>query len=214
MDVAVTSAFADVAITTNDSISSHTLIENVSTFTPNGNVYPTTEQPSLLDLSNDEMEEPRPIRPTSLCVASSLSESPPALNGELINFNHVTNETSTTMNPVPQATEVLASTEPILYTENYATDGYAIASPSEHDQMIEHIVDGDDLMMALGSYKPFWIPDTDADSCMICDLRFNVIKRRHHCRACGKVLCASCCGMRAKLQYLENKEARFVITFF
>lgn len=39
----------------------------------------------------------------------------------------------------------------------------------------------------LGKEPPFWVPDADAPCCMQCDLKFTVIKRRHHCRACGKV---------------------------
>lgn len=39
----------------------------------------------------------------------------------------------------------------------------------------------------LGKQPPFWIPDSDAPNCMLCDMKFTVIKRRHHCRACGKV---------------------------
>lgn len=39
----------------------------------------------------------------------------------------------------------------------------------------------------LGKQPPFWIPDSDAPCCMLCDVRFTVLKRRHHCRACGKV---------------------------
>ncbi|CAG2184169.1 unnamed protein product, partial [Oppiella nova] len=39
-------------------------------------------------------------------------------------------------------------------------------------------------------------------------IRFNLIKRRHHCRACGKVLCSQCCNCRAKLVYLDGEVAR------
>ena len=34
----------------------------------------------------------------------------------------------------------------------------------------------------LGKVKPFWIPDEDAQNCLHCDVRFTLIKRRHHCR--------------------------------
>lgn len=39
----------------------------------------------------------------------------------------------------------------------------------------------------LGKQAPLWIPDSEAMSCMHCDMKFTVIKRRHHCRACGLV---------------------------
>ena len=41
--------------------------------------------------------------------------------------------------------------------------------------------------MQLGWYAPKWVPDKDARGCMNCGLKFTVVKRRHHCRACGKV---------------------------
>ena len=39
----------------------------------------------------------------------------------------------------------------------------------------------------LGKVPPIWVPDSVATHCMNCGVKFSVIKRRHHCRACGKV---------------------------
>jgi len=41
---------------------------------------------------------------------------------------------------------------------------------------------------SLGKLPPFWVPDADAPNCMQCEIKFTVLKRRHHCRACGKVI--------------------------
>ncbi|XP_057370278.1 zinc finger FYVE domain-containing protein 9-like [Daphnia carinata] len=60
----------------------------------------------------------------------------------------------------------------------------------------------------LGVLKPVWIPDEEAPQCMNCSQRFTVIRRRHHCRACGRVLCSNCCSSRARLEYMESKETR------
>lgn len=35
---------------------------------------------------------------------------------------------------------------------------------------------------------PTWIPDNEAPVCMSCKAMFTVVRRRHHCRNCGKVL--------------------------
>ena len=60
----------------------------------------------------------------------------------------------------------------------------------------------------LGVLKPVWIPDEEAPQCMNCSQRFTVIRRRHHCRACGRVLCNNCCSSRARLEYMESTETR------
>jgi hypothetical protein len=44
--------------------------------------------------------------------------------------------------------------------------------------------------------RPRWIPDAEAERCMLCnpDWRFGPLPgyRRHHCRSCGWVVCAAC----------------------
>lgn len=37
-----------------------------------------------------------------------------------------------------------------------------------------------------------WVPDQKTQTCMRCNSRFGWRKRRHHCRLCGRVVCASC----------------------
>ncbi|XP_025965198.2 zinc finger FYVE domain-containing protein 16 isoform X1 [Dromaius novaehollandiae] len=62
----------------------------------------------------------------------------------------------------------------------------------------------------LGQKQPSWVPDSEAPNCMNCQVKFTFTKRRHHCRACGKVFCGGCCNRKCKLQYME-KEARVCI---
>ncbi|XP_026474872.1 zinc finger FYVE domain-containing protein 9 isoform X3 [Ctenocephalides felis] len=66
----------------------------------------------------------------------------------------------------------------------------------------------------LGKIAPYWIPDHVTSTCMQCNVKFTVIKRRHHCRACGQVLCSKCCCMKAKLIYLGNIESRVCLICF
>lgn len=60
----------------------------------------------------------------------------------------------------------------------------------------------------LGKIPPFWVPDSEAPCCMQCQVRFHLLKRRHHCRSCGQVLCSKCCGLKARIEYLDFTEAR------
>ncbi|XP_024611450.1 zinc finger FYVE domain-containing protein 16 isoform X7 [Neophocaena asiaeorientalis asiaeorientalis] len=67
--------------------------------------------------------------------------------------------------------------------------------------------------LVLGQKQPTWVPDSEAPNCMNCQVKFTFTKRRHHCRACGKVFCGVCCNRKCKLQYLE-KEARVCVVCY
>ncbi|GAA5980401.1 hypothetical protein JCM10908_001642 [Rhodotorula pacifica] len=42
------------------------------------------------------------------------------------------------------------------------------------------------------SLRPLWEPDHATNACRRCDKHFSLLNRRHHCRRCGLVVCASC----------------------
>ncbi|CAO4364933.1 unnamed protein product [Caenorhabditis nigoni] len=58
--------------------------------------------------------------------------------------------------------------------------------------------------LQLGKTSPYWIPDSECQNCMLCNAKFTIITRRHHCRACGRVLCGSCCSEKSVLDYLKE----------
>ncbi|KAI6219773.1 FYVE zinc finger [Aphelenchoides fujianensis] len=62
--------------------------------------------------------------------------------------------------------------------------------------------------LQLGKAKPIWIRDEDCKRCMICTNKFTIVNRRHHCRCCGRVLCAECCSVRRLLPYMREDEKR------
>ncbi|XP_034944155.1 lateral signaling target protein 2 homolog [Chelonus insularis] len=56
---------------------------------------------------------------------------------------------------------------------------------------------------------PAWIPDNDAPRCMACHAGFTVVRRRHHCRNCGKVFCGRCSSNNVPLpRYGHTKPVR------
>ncbi|KAM9311669.1 FYVE, RhoGEF and PH domain-containing protein 6 [Gastrophryne carolinensis] len=60
----------------------------------------------------------------------------------------------------------------------------------------------------LGTKAPIWVPDGRVTMCMICTSEFTLTWRRHHCRACGKIICQACSTNKYSLEYLKNHLAR------
>ncbi|KAF8291194.1 hypothetical protein TcYC6_0120940 [Trypanosoma cruzi] len=54
-----------------------------------------------------------------------------------------------------------------------------------------------------------WTSDSSIQKCEICEVKFKFGRRRHHCRYCGGIFCASCSSFFVKLQKLHvNKRRR------
>ncbi|XP_050529267.1 FYVE, RhoGEF and PH domain-containing protein 6-like isoform X2 [Daktulosphaira vitifoliae] len=62
--------------------------------------------------------------------------------------------------------------------------------------------------LKLGHEAPIWIQDCRVTMCQSCAAEFTVTYRRHHCRACGKVVCGSCSENKAPLHYMKFQSAR------
>lgn len=65
-------------------------------------------------------------------------------------------------------------------------------------------VDGDQLVYKNPDFqlvRRSWQPDESAQTCCICKTRFGGLKRRHHCRQCGRVVCNKCCSEKMMLPH-------------
>ncbi|XP_055463108.1 FYVE, RhoGEF and PH domain-containing protein 2 isoform X2 [Psammomys obesus] len=67
----------------------------------------------------------------------------------------------------------------------------------------------------LGLRAPQWVRDKMVTMCMRCQGPFNALtRRRHHCRACGYVVCAKCSDYRAELKYDGNRPNRVCLACY
>ncbi|KAG7270246.1 hypothetical protein CRUP_013963 [Coryphaenoides rupestris] len=64
------------------------------------------------------------------------------------------------------------------------------------------------LWMALGEAAPVLVPVSQVVMCMNCTSDFSLTLRRHHCNACGKVVCRSCSRNRFPLKYLKERAVK------
>ncbi|GIY15623.1 zinc finger FYVE domain-containing protein 9 [Caerostris darwini] len=133
----------------------------------------------ILNSNKDDYTSPRLQRPTTLDLPSLLTAS--SENSTDIDHSDSNNEALIEVDSLPQTS----------VEESSVSEFVPCVKPSPQ----------------IGIVKPYWIPDANALNCMHCNMKFTVIKRRHHCRGCGKVLCSRCCNQKAYLSYL-NKEDR------
>ncbi|XP_029018613.1 FYVE, RhoGEF and PH domain-containing protein 6 [Betta splendens] len=89
--------------------------------------------------------------------------------------------------------------------DDYTKKKITFISSRSQEEQAEGVVDSG---APLGSKAPIWIPDLRATMCMICTCEFTLTWRRHHCRACGKVVCQACSANKYYLEYLKNQPAR------
>uniref|UniRef100_A0A8C6VXD7 FYVE, RhoGEF and PH domain containing 5 n=1 Tax=Nothobranchius furzeri TaxID=105023 RepID=A0A8C6VXD7_NOTFU len=65
--------------------------------------------------------------------------------------------------------------------------------------------DREKLWMALDEAAPVLVPVSQVMMCMNCTTDFSLTLRRHHCNACGKVVCRACSRNRYPLKYLKDR---------
>uniref|UniRef100_A0A8C0GC46 FYVE, RhoGEF and PH domain containing 5 n=1 Tax=Chelonoidis abingdonii TaxID=106734 RepID=A0A8C0GC46_CHEAB len=64
------------------------------------------------------------------------------------------------------------------------------------------------LGISLGERPPTLVPVSHVMMCMNCGSDFTLTLRRHHCHACGKIVCRNCSRNKHPLMYLKDRLAK------
>ncbi|KAI0211112.1 FYVE, RhoGEF and PH domain-containing protein 4 [Lamellibrachia satsuma] len=64
---------------------------------------------------------------------------------------------------------------------------------------INYVMSPDDV----GKVKPEKASTSGVSACPACGAHFKGTKRKHHCKACGQVVCAKCCTQKARLEFAD-----------
>ncbi len=65
------------------------------------------------------------------------------------------------------------------------------------------------------SKPPRWTPDDNVNECSACKDPFSLVRRKHHCRACGGIFCAKCSSGAVALPKFDiQKSVRVCDTCF
>uniref|UniRef100_A0AC35U4I9 Pleckstrin homology domain-containing family F member 2 n=1 Tax=Rhabditophanes sp. KR3021 TaxID=114890 RepID=A0AC35U4I9_9BILA len=102
----------------------------------------------------------------------------------------------------------------VIRTPNKSFAVYA-ATPTEKNAWISHIHRCVMVLHQQCGRKPtsefaaVWVPDGEATICMECNKTiFSLVNRRHHCRACGQVVCSKCSSRKYVLQNISRNPVR------
>jgi len=98
---------------------------------------------------------------------------------------------------------------------------YAVTE-SEKEQWMTHICRCVESLLRNGGHMAsnqehaaVWVPDSEANRCMCChNTHFTVIQRRHHCRACGQVVCRACSARTFILEGISKRPVRVCDTCY
>ncbi|CAN8186344.1 unnamed protein product, partial [Coccothraustes coccothraustes] len=64
------------------------------------------------------------------------------------------------------------------------------------------------LGLPLGERPPTLVPVSHVMMCMNCGCDFTLTLRRHHCHACGKIVCRNCSRNKYPMKYLKDQAAK------
>jgi len=84
----------------------------------------------------------------------------------------------------------------------------AIIENKQKKSTFSKIMEDEDNEKDLNFKAPVWIPDNIVDNCSLCYVKFTLVRRKHHCRLCGFVICDDCSENRIVLQNISKKPVR------
>ena len=131
--------------------------------------------------------EPYSARPTALCIPSLSSPSPQVAP---VSASGAASERDCASCVTGTSTSTEQTTSPssqALPLNQHRAEVLSNSSGSESSTPLNNSVNVSGVC-ELGKVAPVWLPDSSAPRCMHCDCRFTFTRRRHHCRACGKVV--------------------------
>uniref|UniRef100_UPI00358E6076 FYVE, RhoGEF and PH domain-containing protein 1-like isoform X2 n=1 Tax=Myxine glutinosa TaxID=7769 RepID=UPI00358E6076 len=92
----------------------------------------------------------------------------------------------------------------------------AIQSHAEKRKTFQEFRKDEELpVWQLGQRAPVWVRDANVTMCRVCHEFFHPLtRRRHHCRACGHVVCWKCSENKLELEYDPGRLSRICLDCF
>lgn len=69
---------------------------------------------------------------------------------------------------------------------------YSEIASSFSNNFLFNFVRRENPLKSGGLGKEYWIDDSSATKCFLCEKNFTTFRRKHHCRVCGQIFCSNC----------------------
>ena len=128
--------------------------------------------------------QPQPQYNNSLMQSTTLGQSTSALPPQ----------------PPTPARSVPASAPPVDYSALSPKDAAKAAKADwKHNAEKMNAQSVNSTVASGGEVAPRWVPNSERPNCCRCNVAFDWVVRRHHCRRCGNVFCGNCTNKKALL---------------
>ena len=104
----------------------------------------------------------------------------------------------------------------VSYSQQSVNDAGRISemmfSPADFAHSQDNLT-GSSMKIMTNGLPPKWNPNSFTTKCQVCHSRFSkILRRKHHCRQCGSLVCNDCSNVRDYVPGYKDKKVR-VCTF-
>ncbi|GAV29678.1 hypothetical protein PMKS-003180 [Pichia membranifaciens] len=179
-----------------------------------------TKQSSIADSQSSTASNASSVAAKKL-KNSSVSTTPPSADGStttaaallLSKNNGATCQKAPPLGKIQLLSQVLPSASNMSITttkSNLETSLHSLSSnltpPTSSSSSSDPNVVVKNNSRSIEPSHSHWKPNSSTSSCEKCHDNFNVIKRKHHCRHCGKIFCSKCLQHYSNLNLLAHFE--------
>ncbi|KAI8364609.1 hypothetical protein BD560DRAFT_491198 [Blakeslea trispora] len=138
----------------------------------------------------------QPLSPTQT-VPFSNETSEPAVNAKIPVLNKIpptpaANENAMEINksqPIPTTPLIpLTKTSSIDSDTQSVMTTFSVSNTNSLSRILNRLRGSEPS----DNNKEFWMPDEQCKECVRCNAPFNLFRRKHHCRTCGRIFCSKC----------------------
>ncbi|GAN02437.1 conserved hypothetical protein [Mucor ambiguus] len=173
-----------------------------NTTAASGNVDVNNASASTISMTPKEEEEDRETTPTphlnktmatpNITVSShtiTAKTSTPASLPKQLSKHIIIDEEQNQQQQIPSHMIIpLTKTSSIDSDTQSVMTTFSVSNTNSLSRILNRLRGGEPV----DSNKDFWMPDEQCKECNNCNAPFNLFRRKHHCRTCGRIFCSKC----------------------